>query len=172
MNVSQGDYVFRPLGLTIAIFSAAILFSAWPLVKLYMAWRLQADNNAADEENFLFTASSTIPLDTLTVVTGLLGLGVLVSAFFAWWGKPPRIQYVFQALVILTTVTLIGESIYRAVGAQNLLQEPIAQAIDSLSRCQIPLQVLTALYVVWYCNRAPARAFYRQQPLDNRNETK
>jgi hypothetical protein len=35
----------------------------------------------------------------------------------------------------------------------------------TLLRCQFPAMILAPPYVIWYINRAPARAFYRRVPL-------
>lgn len=160
--------VRRPLGLQLAIVSAIILFSGWTLVKFYIAYRL--NRGVQDEQGIIF--GTTLPYDWLTQLSALLGVIVLISALFAWWGKPPQIRFVFQGAVLLTAILLIAETIYRLQPSDEPSLSIVSgeDAMKDALRCQIPLQILTALYIIWYCNRAPARAFYRQEPLRQLSE--
>ncbi|MFP4323254.1 MAG: hypothetical protein ACLFTK_12440 [Anaerolineales bacterium] len=148
--------VYRPLGLTIAILGAVLLFGAWPLVKLYIVWRLNARVFEGDD---LMLAGSTTPMDGYTYITGILGVVVILTSLFAWLGRPPVIRFVFQGAVLLAAVALVAEAITRASSQAS------SDVLREVLRCQAPIQVLMAVYIVWYCNRAPARAFYRQEPL-------
>ncbi len=148
--------VFRPLGLTLAIIAAVILFGIWPLVKFYVTWRLNAGQFGGDN---LMLAGSTTPFDGFTYLSAILGIVVIVSAGFAWRGRLPWIRFVFQGATLLTVTVLIAEAIARTqtTNADDVLRDVL--------RCQLPVQAFIALYIVWYNNRAPARAFYRQTPL-------
>jgi hypothetical protein len=150
--------VYRPLGLTLAILSGIILFGVWPLVKFYLAYRL---NFAAEQDSLLIAwGAESLPLDWLTYLVGALGVLVIITAVFAWIGKPPYIQYVFQAVILITGIALVGETLYRTAAPAD----SITDFVNNVSERQIPIQVLVALYIIWYCNRAPAQAFYRQEP--------
>lgn len=167
----MSERVYRPLGLTIAIMAGVVLFGVWPLTKFYIAYRLNAD---VDDGGLIF--GSSLPFDTLIQATAVVGVLVILSAVFAWIGRPASIQYMFQVIILLSAFLLIGEAIYRTTqettGINSSFQSGDATAEDIL-RCQVPLQILTALYIIWYCNRAPARAFYRQEPATpyNADET-
>ncbi len=154
--------VFRPLGLTLAIITGAILFGFFPLLKAYIAWRW---NRGFEEDGAILGA--TIPYDNFTLLTGTLGCLVLLSACFAWWGKPPQIRFVYQGAVLITSFSLIAETITRMQTAYNPATAiyPLEDTIQQALQCQVPFQILLTLYIIWYCNRAPARAFYQQKPL-------
>ena len=72
-------------------------------------------------------------------------------------------RFVFVTVVwALTFITLIV-NIWPAVTA-SCTQLPCDSSLDlgrTLAAAQVPLFVLVPLYVLWYLNRAPARAFYR-----------
>jgi len=154
--------VYRPLGLSLAIMAAIVLFAIWPIVKFYFGWRL---NEGCFEETGACWGTS-FAFDNFSIFIGLLGLLVLISAVLAWRGRPKQMQYIFQAIVLLTSLSLIFEALARTQGWIGGSVYP--SSADSLNRIltnQIPFQLLVTLYILWYCNRAPARAFYRQIPL-------
>jgi glucan phosphoethanolaminetransferase (alkaline phosphatase superfamily) len=96
----------------------------------------------------------------ISVIAGVIFLGV---AFLAWRGKPSSIRFVMLAAVLLLA------AFYAFSAVQSLLTPSTLNAgIDSLdtsssSRAVVGLIVygLAVLYVVWYINRGPSRAFYR-----------
>lgn len=152
--------VYRPFGLTLAILMAIILFAAFPLLKLYFAWRLDDCGGGG-----AFDCGITgFGLDTWNWVVGGLGAVVLVTAILAWIGKPPQIRFIFQGAVLVTGIAIILEVIARS-SETNALDDSATELMRNILRCQVPFQILLALYIIWYCNRAPARAFYRQEPL-------
>lgn len=151
--------VYRPFGLTLAIIMGIVLFAAFPLLKLYFAWRLDDCSNDAG-----FDCGITgFSLDSWNWAGGILGAIVLISAIFAWIGKPPQIRFIFQGAVLITGLEIILEAIARSSGGSA--SSSAAEMMRNILRCQVPFQILLALYIIWYCNRAPARAFYRQEPL-------
>lgn len=162
MMRSESNRVFRPLGLSLAIAAGSILFGLWPLVKFYVAWRW---NRGFEEDGAILGA--LIPFDWITILTGFLGVCVLISAVWAWLGKPPQARFVFQGLILITTLVLIGETYFRVTSPDETYNAiyPLEQSLSSALQCQVPLQILLTLYIMWYCNRAPARAFYLQKPL-------
>lgn len=166
MDSAKPTRVRRPLGLTLAIFAAFALFGFWPLLKTYLAWQFEEDRTNSDA--LIFSGNSTFPFDAFTQFLGLLGVLVIISAIFAWLGRPPVIRFVFQAAVLITGIALISETVYRTSDATYL--DSLEQAMGGVMQGQVPVQILTALYIIWYCNRAPARAFYRQEPLQRKME--
>lgn len=165
--MSKNPRVFRPLGLTLAILAAIVAFSVYPIAKTYFAYRL---NDCTNDAGFACGISS-FPFDTLTQAIGVLGVVVFITAIFAWWGKPPQIRFIFQGAVLLTAIMLMLESIVRVLDANTdlsegqLFKDSTEELFNSVLRCQIPMLILVALYIIWYCNRAPARAFYTQKPI-------
>lgn len=154
----QNEYVFRPLGLTIGIMAAFVLFGFWPIIKFYIAYRL----NAGEE---LFVISG-FPYDTWAKVGGVAGVLVMTSAVFAWLGKPPTMRWIFQVFVLASGILLIGESLYRIYGDTSIAgMGSLNDVATDTARCLIPTQIGTLLYVLWFMNRAPARAFYTQTPM-------
>jgi hypothetical protein len=151
--------------LTLAILTGVALFALFPLLKWYMAWRL---NEGVVEDGALIGA--TLPYDFFTWATALLGLAVLLTALFAWVGRPKAVRWLYQGFVLLTCLLLLAESYVRLTEEPRTAEEALVissgqQTIATFLRCQIPFQILVVLYIIWYCNRAPARAFYSQVPL-------
>ena len=144
------------MGLTIAILATAVLYGFMPLVEVYFLRRIDA---TADDAYLL----GGIEIDTWTWLEGMVGGIILVVCLLAWWGRPAQIRFVLVGVLLLLT----GISLYRIVEAWTSSVDPIfggqAQSVmRNVLRCQLPMMIIVPLYVVWYINRAPARAFYRQ----------
>jgi hypothetical protein len=96
-------------------------------------------------------------------IQGILSLVFLMIAVQAWRGRPMAIRFIMVIAVIgLTTLKLI------TLIAQGLSQPDIQAGVSSLDTMmqslgvgQLLLDIVVMLYVVWYMNRGPARAFYR-----------
>lgn len=151
--------VRRPPGLTLALLATAALYGVLPLLEAYFLYRL----DATAEEAFLLGG---VTVTTWTWAQAAYGVLVLAVCGLAWWGRPPQIRFVLSGLLlVLTAITL-----YRVVETWTTPQDPIfggqvQSALRGWLRCQLPALVLVPLYVTWYLNRAPARAFYRRVPL-------
>ncbi len=162
---TNSEYVFRPLGLTIGIMAAFVLFGFWQLIKFYIAYRLNAN-----EPDFVIGG---FPYDLWTKAGGIAGALIIVSSVFAWLGKPPSMRWVFQVLVLISGLLLIGEILYRAYGDSS---SPFGNSADNIAsdtaQCLVPTYIGTLVYVLWFMNRAPARAFYTQTPMEAWEETK
>jgi hypothetical protein len=91
------------------------------------------------------------------------GVVFLAIAIFAWRGKPSSMRYVLiAAVLILTTVTIAATLI--SLNSVPDVQSGIdsgGSVQDSLLRARLVVTALVSLYVMWYVNRGPARAFYR-----------
>jgi hypothetical protein len=155
--------VRRPPGLTLALLATAALYGVLPLLEAYFLYRL----DATTQEAFLLGG---VTITTWTWAQALYGAVMVLVCGLAWWGRPPQIRFVLSALLlVLTAVTL-----YRVVETWTTPQDPIfggqvQTALRGFLRCQLPALVLVPLYVLWYLNRAPARAFYRRVPLSAPN---
>lgn len=155
----RSDRVHRPPGLSLAILAVALLYGAMPLVEVYFLRRI----DAVSEEAFILGG---VGIDTWTILEGLYGGLVLVVCILAWWGRPAWIRYVFMVAVLLPAAVML----YRVIQTWLTPADPIAggqaqEIAQGFLRCQLPGLILVPLYVVWYANRAPARAFYRRVPL-------
>jgi hypothetical protein len=107
------------------------------------------------------------------VIQAIVSLVYLVIAVFAWIGRPSSIRYIMLAAVLLMTLYSLLQTI-----SQTLAQPTISQGVSSLdatlssASCgQFALSTLVTLYVAWYLNRGPARAFYRGYYLPDPDET-
>lgn len=164
----------RPLGLSIAIFLSLLLFSVIPLTQVGMVLivqtRLQNMSSLAIPDGQGDTAEAIasggnftgIPAETILLQVGLASLFLVVSVL-AWRGRPPVMRWAYTgAVIVYSLLTIIS-------GLAPLFAIPNPQqGIDSGMEIQRPLLIiqtmatlLVFLYIIWYVNRAPARAFFR-----------
>jgi hypothetical protein len=97
------------------------------------------------------------------VLQGVLSLVFLGIGVLAWRGRPARIRFVMiGAVVIYTLIGVIG--VVMQMNAAPSLDQGIS-SIDSIWNAlylrEFIGELLVTLYVLWYLNRAPARAFFR-----------
>ncbi len=144
---------YRPFGLTIAVLATALGYGVLPLLPLgLMAWSRVTQRNLGVD--FVGGAPGWIAV--------ILGLLTLVVSFLAWLGRPYRVRAALILLVWLTTALWI----FRIVQSFTVKPDFLGEVGGSLSSptaglvCQLPLLIFIPLYVTWYLNRAPARAFY------------
>jgi hypothetical protein len=153
------DRVYRPLGLTVAIAATAIFYGLLPIAEVYFLRRL----DVATDEAYLLGGVS---ISTWTWLQAIVGGVILVICGFAWWGRPPWIRFVLIGAILVPTVL----TLFRIIEAWTREADPLfggqtEEMIRSFVRCQMPALIVVPLYVLWYLNRAPARAFYRRLPL-------
>jgi hypothetical protein len=125
-----------------------------------MAWRL----NHGIEGDSGEIIGAALPLDGFSYFSVVMGLVVFITAIFAWRGKPAQARLFFLSAVVIISCGLIGENLYRILNPPTYWSST-DQMMENFLRCQLPFQIMVCLYIIWYCNRAPARAFYRQEPL-------
>lgn len=158
-RLPRSQRVYRPLGLSIAIVSTGLIYGLLPLVTIYFKWRIGAIQDKGLIE-------SGIDITTWDWLGGAFGLVMLALCVPAWLGRPARIRWVFVgALLVVVAIHAL-----RIVQVWTEDVDPIfggqpEQAVHDFLLCQVPVLVMVPLYVVWYLNRAPARAFYRRVPL-------
>lgn len=169
----------RTFGLSLAIIASVLLFSILPLLQVSMVliveYRLSQQpptlpvDGAENIEPIAVGGDFTgVPQGTLLLQT-VLGLGFLLIAVFAWVGRPSSIRFVMIAAVCALTLLTLLTSVL-PLFSQPSLQEGIdsgAGVARSLLASRALLTLLIPLYVLWYMNRAPARAFYRGYYLPN-----
>ncbi len=155
----------RTFGLMIAIWLSVVWFTGVPLANtafvMSLRWRFRNIN--------IDTTNSTISGGTITGTSNLLlaywvfqAITFLVVASLAWNWRSQRSRYLLFAMVLALTVLNIGGTVWGLVGASS------ANALDSsgnltssLLGAQLCFTITIPLYVMWYINRGPARAFYR-----------
>lgn len=115
--------------------------------------------------------------DSRLLVQAGLGVAFLAIAAAAWRGRPAGIRLVTVFSVLFLTALTIALDL-SAIAQPTIAGEGFdsgATLADSLLRTRIALSALVGLYVVWYVNRGPARAFYRgyylKQPTSEQNAT-
>ncbi len=149
---------YRPLGLSIAILATAGLYGIWPLIPVLMLVWINARGHS-------FGGEFQSPLAWSNAVLGFI---TLVASVIAWIGRPPWSRWVLIALVILATVLRLVQ-----IGTDSLAKPTagapsggnLSSVTQPLSVCQGLLLIFIPLYIIWYMNRAPARAFYRQDQI-------
>lgn len=159
MSTTDRQNFYRPLGLTLAVAATALVYGITPLVNLYFLWRV---GDTAEGELDL----GGIGITTWDWISALLGAVILMVCILAWWGRPSWIRFVLMGLLLLLAVI----NLYRIVEVITTTIDPLeggqAKEIQqNLFTCWLPGLLLVPLYVVWYLNRAPARAFFRREPL-------
>jgi hypothetical protein len=147
---------FRPLGLSIAILSTAGLYGLWPMVPLllWLLTRLRGHEIGSEL------------LDNSAWFNVVLGAATLIACVMAWVGRPPQTRRTLLALVWFATIVRLVQSA-QALSERSLpitsaqVGGSLSSVLQPITLCQIPLLILVPLYITWYLNRAPARAFYK-----------
>ncbi|HEX2622281.1 MAG TPA: hypothetical protein VHL11_19115 [Phototrophicaceae bacterium] len=162
----------RPLGLTLAILANAFIFSVVPLLRLGFDLLIMNHLNnlhytipsgGQEIEPIFSGGNANIVSSSELILISFLGIAFLVVSIFAWRGKPWWIRYVLYwgvlVLDIIYTPLIIG-SILKPLD----ISQGISSADGFLKSSQIGYLasiILVSMYLLWYMNRAPARAFYR-----------
>lgn len=175
----------RTFGLIVAIVTSAIMFSFIPLAQVGIVIAIQTHVGAAvatipdpsgsdgTMEAFASGANFQGAEPARLAVQTILALTFLVIAALAWRGRMPRMRLIYSVSIALySTLTIV-------LALQAVLSPvDISQGIDSgteIARTLSLLQALTTtlimLYVLWYVNRAPARAFFRGYYLPTKEGT-
>ncbi len=164
----------RTFGLSIAILASVILFTVMPLMQVIwlglLRWRLRDLDYGSGALPFAVGGDYSDIGSGQFIIRIAFGILFLIVAAFAWAGRPRGIRWVMLAAVLVMTALTIIVTLIPLFQAQTL-----AQGIDSgdtfrhiILGAQLFLSVLIPLYVVWYINRGPARAFYRGYYLTER----
>jgi hypothetical protein len=172
----------RPLGLSVAIFTVWVIFSLMPLILVFMYVRAQSRFNEMDwtveyqGQDIVpyFSGSNLGEFDNSGLITlGLIGVVFFVICILAWVGRPRWIRHVLLFSVLSLDV-FFGVMILSAVLGRSDAADGVSSADGLIRSGQIGyvlLAMLATLYLVWYSNRAPARAFYRGYYLPDPQQT-
>lgn len=160
----------RTVGLSLAIIASVLLFSVLPLLQLTAPYLIQYRlsqvtllEGSEDSAPLAVGSSFTGIGDGEVVVQAIISLAYLVIAVGAWRGRPPWIRSVMIAavLLLLLVTTLTGFAAINAPVSFSNGVDSSRELTRSLVVGRIAISALVALYVLWYMNRGPARAFYR-----------
>lgn len=162
MAHKESQRVLPTLGLRLGLMMTFMVIGVAPLIKVYVAFRLNAG-----QDDIIWR----VPFDTWTILVGFSCLSLLLVTFMAWRAWPPGIRVIFQGVLITTMVLIIIETIVRLddEACANCVVSIREDVINDVFRCLLPIQILTFFYMIWYINRAPARAFYRREVYDESN---
>jgi hypothetical protein len=142
----------RTPGIILAILLSAMIYGFLPLMTSGFALALWS--GATDR-------LIGVQVDWARVV--LAGI-TLVTCVIAWIGRPSWSRWLLIGVIWIATVIGVAQ-LFVGLNAQPSLSEGIVGGSLSggtLFTCQLPLYIFVPLYVTWYLNRAPARAFYNR----------
>lgn len=168
----------RPFGVTLAILLCVLFFSLIPLISV--GSRVMIERHITRDQTFVLPDGSTVEAISGVDEGGALDEGAvrvqiavsvffIVVAFFAWRGRSNVMRYLFMAAVVGIALILLYQNfvLFRDSGFEGGTGEALLRFLRNIN---ILFLILLPAYVVWYLNRAPARAFYRgyylQKELD------
>ena len=158
----------RPFGVTLAIIASLFLFTVFPLMEVGMLLSVRLHfANLTFEGNgpqpFAIGADFLGIPDSKIFLQAIIALIFLVIAIFAWRGRPPFMRYILIAVCAGLTLFNILNVVVSQLGQQDLTAgfSSLDSILNSLSLGQFVISLIVTIYVVWYLNRGPARAFYR-----------
>jgi hypothetical protein len=167
----------RPFGVILAILLCIVFFSIIP--------GAMVTSRVLIEQHVTRSQMIMLPDGTLTEITSgvdddsvlgnralqiqlIISVGFLVLSVFAWRGKPAWMRYVFMFTVLAIAGILLYQNfiLFRQQTHSGGTGEAFFQFLQNAN---ILALVLVPLYVIWYLNRAPARAFYLQEEIATLN---
>ncbi|MBP6297733.1 MAG: hypothetical protein KA401_00180 [Anaerolineae bacterium] len=162
----------RPLGLTLAIVLSMFLYGFLPLIQLGLQLFIQdrisrIDSPVEFEGQTLQSLGSGGSYNLVSgpeiLVNGGAALLFVVICIFAWRGGRPWIRLTFTLAVFtfaLATAIITLRSLLTPAGLVSGISS--ADTVVNQYLCgRLTATILVPLYVIWYVNRAPARAFFR-----------
>lgn len=174
----------RPFGVTIAIIVSVIMYSFLPLTQVVIILGVeQIVNDVSDGIDLTVDASASGGdfrggvTDGQLITQSAFSLIFLGVAIMAWRGRPSYMRFVLIGSVLILALINIGLIIIPQLtqsdsGLTGASGGSLEDAFASLQITQIILLILVPIYVVWYLNRGPARAFYRGFYLEREEKQK
>jgi hypothetical protein len=173
----------RPLGVSLAIAASVLLYSVLPLMQVAMVVivqvrfsRLSLSLDSAQGQVGAIAAGGDltgIPAVALLLQAGF-GVAFLLIAAGAWIGRPRHIRGIMLGWILGLTALTVLVALASATHPPTL--EEGFDSGDSLRRsldwARLIASTSVALYVLWYMNRGPARAFYRGYYLPARGQVR
>lgn len=162
----------RTLGVSLAILASVMLFTVLPLLQVVapvlIQYRLsQVDLPSPDGSGTERPIAVGGGLEGWSNGATLLQVGssalFFVIAIGAWFGRPRWIRGVMVAavLILLTVTVTTSIATLNAPPDINNGLDSSQSLTTSLIYARLAVSGLVTLYVLWYLNRGPARAFYR-----------
>lgn len=168
----------RPFGLTLAILVSVVLYTILPL--------LVVGGILIVEEHFRNMQETTLVLPGMLVQEPVIGgnfrggitdeqlilqsaiaVGFLLIALMAWRGRPPVMRHLFTGAVVLLSGSIIVLTLFPpSSDTQGVSGGSLTTALETVSCIQVGAYIVLPLYVIWYLNRAPSRAFFRGHYLE------
>jgi succinate dehydrogenase hydrophobic anchor subunit len=159
---------------TLAVVISVLFFSVLPL--MFIGMRVLIEDYVTREQAIILPSGDVTTNEGLTGIESdlitdrevLTQIGVsvvfLIIAFFAWRGRPSFMRYV----LMISVVGIAGFQLFQAFTAfdDQLEGGSLDNLIVFLRQGSVVISILIPLYVVWYLNRGPARAFYRGYYLE------
>jgi hypothetical protein len=162
----------RTFGIAIAILSGIFLFSCLPLTQAFILLSISArpgidiitpeTNPGVNPVIVGAEVPDLVPAPYLAQIA--LALIFLVIAVFTWRGKPPVIRYIFVGAVLLLTagnLIQLGSILAAPAPTTQTGLDSASELTRTLTISQLCITLVIPLYIVWYLNRGPARAFFR-----------
>ncbi len=171
----------RTLGLSLAILTSVMLFSLLPLSQIAVLGLIQYRVNSmnvpspdgTDDLAPIAVGGEFMGISTPEIVFQLVSsVAFLMIAICAWRGRPHWIRLMLigavVALLLITVITSIvalntEASLDNGLDSGQALSQPLVWG-------RLVISAVVALYVLWYMNRGPARAFYRGSYLQRDDE--
>lgn len=161
----------RPIGLTLAILLGVLLYAVMPLVLL--GYRLLVESRLSridmpvvfeGEEYQALASGGSFEITANEILVQAAAILVFIAvAYLAWRGGRAWIRPLFTGTVLLygglTAFFTLSDLLTPASINEGMssLDSLISQGLCSV----LVTTILIPVYVLWYINRAPARAFYR-----------
>lgn len=156
----------RPLGVSLAIITSTSVFSLLPLTQIIIIAlirrRIYDNLTGPDGMQPIFLGVEYIGLpDWRSALQVIIALVFLLLAVFAWRGRPAAMRWILPASVAVILV-INAVLAFAVAGPSTQAGASSADAFfAAFDSGRVIIGALTFLYVFWYMNRAPARAFYR-----------
>jgi hypothetical protein len=151
---------------TLAVLASTVLFSLFPLmqVMLFLNVRQHFVSQSFDPSygDPIIAGADVLGVpDTLLMFQGFVAIIFLVIAVMAWRGHPPQMRFVLMGAVLFLTILRFLMTVSPTPSDPQSGYSSLDSILRLLNSTQFVLNLLVMLYVVWYLNRGPARAFYR-----------
>lgn len=169
----------RPFGVTLAILVGIVFFSILPLS--WVGMRVAIESHITKDQTIMLPDGTELSSNGLSGTESAfsdsqlmlqvgVSIGFLIIAYFAWRGKPPIMRHVYTVAVLLISGVLVFQQLNVLLGPDRS-GGSLDEALSVIVYGQLSGYILLPLYVIWYLNRAPARAFYRGYYLSEETDT-
>lgn len=160
----------RTLGIMLAIWVSALSYSLMPLI--YIIWVVIYRVRLNSIEVIVGMSSDTVGGLGIAVLSwweigawGGLALGYGAVAVWVWRGGKSIMRHILTSGVVVALVGYMTLAWYRISQNNRLMLESgelsAPSGIGVILNSGFAFSLLVTLYVLWYLNRGPARAFFR-----------